>query len=523
MPHHAHMAKSAKPKGKSGGFLSRFGVGRKQWEDDHVAAPEEITARDVGLWGTSATTVAALLSSGKKQARSRQEIYDKWAWMEGDPIVSTALSMLCTAALGGDSASGQMVYIEPTGRAREDERLGQVCEEISDSLTDALNQVVYQMAYTGATFGDAYARIYTAEGHGVEAVHMDEMIRPPLVQPFERGGRTVGHVVFVGETNFERLTTMQLARLKMPRTQWVPQHGVIEKSIRLHLADQDLDELPILPGMAGGSLLYNAEEPYDRLSAALVGLVGQRVLDSIDESILTVNLESMTRDQQSRYVDSVTKMLSVSRERAEAAVSSGQPLLERIRHIVPVFNERQLTQVGQPVSQGRQTSLTVEDVMFHARLLSGALGVDLSMIGFADQMAGGLGEGGFFRTSAHVAERARIIRSAVEDCLNHIIDLHTLHRYGVVFSPSERPWVVNFYGSISALEAEKQQSQMTAMSSAGMMVQAMQQLKDMGADKKMLKAFLSQQLLVDEELAELYSDLGDMKPAEPEGGGFAPM
>lgn len=512
------MTRMKTPKPAKPGFLSRFGLGKRAWESENLPVATEITQRDIGLWGANATTVASLLSSGRKQARTRQEIYDKWAQMEADPIVSGALALLCTAALGGDSASGQMIYIEPSGKAREDKRLETVSQEIGDALTDMLNQVVYTLAYTGAAFGDAYSRVYTEPGVGVVGLHVDEMIRPPLVQSFERAGRTVGYAVFVGETNFERLTTAQLARLKMPRTQWVPQYGVIEKSLRTHLGEDDMDAMPILPAMVGGSLLYNAEEPYDRLMAALTGLVGQRVLDSIDESILTVNLESMTKEQQKLYVDSVIRMLSVSRERAERAVKSGTPLLERIRHIVPVFNEKQLVQVGQGPSSGRPAALTIEDVMLHARLLSGALGVDLTMIGFADQMAGGLGEGGFFRTSAHVAERARIIRAALDGCLNHIIDLHTLNKYGVVFSRTERPWRINFYGSISALEAEKQQSQMTAMGAAGMMVQSLQQMKDMGADKAMLKAFLSQQLLVDEDLAELYSQLGGAQSPDDEMG-----
>ena len=40
--------------------------------------------------------------------------------------------------------------------------------------------------------------------------------------------------------------------------------------------------------------------------------------------------------------------------------------------------------------------MSIDDIMLHAKLLAGALGVDLSMLGFADTLAGGLGEGGFF-------------------------------------------------------------------------------------------------------------------------------
>ena len=144
-------------------------------------------------------------------------------------------------------------------------------------------------------------------------LHSDEMVRPQLVQPFERGSRTIGFAVSLGERNFERLDVSQLARLKMPRTQWIPQFGVVEKSLKGAITENDIDNLPIMPSMVGGSLLYNAEEPYDNLTASLLGLVGQRWMDSIDEQMVAVNLESMTLEQQERFVESVKGMLLASK------------------------------------------------------------------------------------------------------------------------------------------------------------------------------------------------------------------
>jgi hypothetical protein len=392
-------------------------------------------------------------------------------------------------------------------------------------LAPLFNRVAFQVAYTGAVFGDAYARIYS-DSRGVIDLYVDEMVRPPLVQPFERGARTVGFAVSIGERNFQRLDASQMARLKMPRTQWVPQYGVVEKALRLALTEDDIDSLPLMPGMAGGSLLYNAEEAYDNLSASLLGLVGQRWMDSIDEQMVGVNLESMTLEQQARFMESVKGMLQVSKLRAEQAVSTGRPVMERIRHIIPVFNEKQITTVGpsnggQP---GRASSISIEDVMLHARLLAGALGVDLSMLGFADQLSGGLGEGGFFRVSAQAAERARIIRVALEEFFNNIIDIHTMRRYGMVFDPKERPWDINFFGSISALEAEKQRTRNDAMNAGMLLVQSMQMLKEAGATKEILSEFLVKEMLLDEAQAKLYATIVDAKPPDDGmgggGGGF---
>lgn len=493
----------------------------RRWAAEFLAPAKEITQSGGLLYGSSPITVASLLQSGRKGARIRREIYGKWAYMEGDAIVSSALAMLVTSALGGNETTGDIVFIEAKPEAKKDKQKTKIVEEIAADLSRMFNRIAYPVAYTGATYGDAYARIYTDKS-GVVDLYIDELVRPQLVQPYERGSRTVGYAVYTGEKAFERLDVSQLARMKMPRTQWVPQQGVVEKSLKLALTEDDIDALPIMPAMAGGSLLFAAEEAYDNLNASLLGLVGQRWMDSIDEQMLQVNLQQMTDEQQDKFIESIAKMLQSSKTRAEEAVKTGRPVMERVRHIVPVFNEKQLTTISSANggSSGRTSNITIEDVMMHARLLSGAIGVDLSMLGFADQMAGGLGEGGWFRTSAQVAERARVIRVSLEEFFNAIIDIHTLRRYGVVFSAAERPWEIQFYGSISALEAERQKTRAEAMNSGLLLAQGIQQLRDMGANRKIMELFLTKVMLVDEDEAKVFAEITELaKPDDGMGGG----
>lgn len=513
------MPKPFTPQQQSG-FLSRFGTSAKRWIASHVSPAEQISQADTFLYGAGVTTAASLLGSGSRQARTRQAIYDKWAMMEGDPIVSTALLLLVTSALGGHETSGNMIFVETATEAKTDKRRAKIAEEVAAELGPLFNRVAFSIGYTGATFGDSYARVYSNRS-GVVDLYIDEQVRPPLVQPYEQGSRTIGYAVYTGPKNFERLDVTQMARLKMPRTQWVPQHGVIEKALRLAISEDDPEMLPVMPSMAGGSLLYNAEGPYDNLAASLLGLVGQRWMDSIDEQMLQVNLSEMTKEQQTRFLASVTQMLSRSKSYAEEAVKSGKPRLERIRHLLPVFGDKQLSTISSANGQGsgRSATISIEDVMLHARMLSGSLGVDLSMLGFADQLAGGLGEGGFFRTSAQAAERARVIRWSMADFFNQIADIHTLRRYGYVFDEKTRPWVINYYGSISALESEKQRTRTDSMNSGALMVQAMQQFKDMGADEKMMTEFLTKVMMVDEDQAKLYAKIVNAKPPDEEGGG----
>jgi len=501
-----------------GGKASRAAEKSRELE---IEQAKGITQADTWLYGAGSTTVATLLTSGHRQARQRQAIYDKLAEMESDALVSSALSLLVTAALGGHETSGDLVFIEKSPEAQADKQMGKQVEEINKAVGKMLNRCARQSAYTGCAFGDAYARVY-ADSRGVVDLYTDELVRPPLVQPFERGSKTVGYALFLGERNFERLTVGQMARLKMPRQGWVPQYGVMEKALKLMLTEDNIDNLPVMPSMVGGSFLNAVEDAYKDFRGALLGLVSQRLLDSLDERMVGVNMESMTKDQQKLFLESLTAMFKASKQRMEVAVANDMPIMEVVWNLLPVWGEKQLTQITSPNAgqSGRAGSMGIEDVMFHAKRLTGGLGIDITLLGFADLMSGGLGDGGFFRTSAQAAERARVIRLALADFFHQIIDIHTLNRYGIVYPEEARPWQINFYGSISALENEKQHTRTEAMNSGALLVQAMQQFKDLGATREMFEAFLSKTMLLDEDLAKLYACIADIKPPEqPDGGG----
>lgn len=504
---------------KKSGLFGSIGMSARGWINKFVKPATSITEADAFIYD-GGTSISSLLGSGRRIARSRAQIYQKWSYMEGDPIISSALTLLVTSALGGHETTGDTVFIEKTPETQKDKRLSKIVDEITADLSDLLNRVAHTSAYNGAAFGDSYARIYADSG-GVKNLLVDSLVRPTLVQPYEKAGQTVGFVIYSGEKMLDRLDISQMARLKMPRTLYVPQMSVIEKAFRMALREDDPDKLPILPSEVGGSFLYQAEEPYDNLNSSLLGLVGQRWMDSIDEQMVGVNMESMTAGQQEQFLNSIINMLKLSKQRAEDAVRSGQPVMERIRHIIPFFSEKQVVNLSQgPTgSSGRGATISIEDVMLHAKLVGGALGVDISMIGFAEQLSGGLGDGGFFRMSAQVAEKSRLLRGALADFFNSIIDIHTLNKYGMVFDPKNRPWNINFYGSISAMEAEKQRTRSDAMQSGSVLIQAMQQMREAGMDKKTFAMFLSQQMGVDEDQAKIYSSIVDAAPPQTDDFG----
>lgn len=481
----------------------------------------EINSADGIVDGVS---VAMLLGSSQKPARSRVTLYQKYHWMAGDPIISTALRLHVTQALGGHESTGDVVFIE-SAADKQNAADKKMVAELNADLCALFNRVAHQIAFGGVTYGDAYARIYAAEKVGVTSLYTDEMVHPPLVQAFEQGNQTVGYLVSTGKNFNVKLTNKQMARLRMPRMNYTPQDRVVEKSIKVALEEDDPNNLVVLPSLVGGSMLDSAEDAYDRLSAALNGIVGQRILSSVDETMVIPNLDGATIQQRQLFMDSFKKMLLASKARSAEAVKQGKPLLERLFHILPSLGDKQ-TVTFQQFKGGEAGTITIDDVLMHARMLSGSLGIDLAMLGFADQLSGGLGDGGFFRVSAQAAEQSRIIRHALTDFYNHIIDVHTYYKYGFVFAENERPYKINFFGSISALETERQRTRESAMNAGMALVQALTQLKELGMPKKANQHLLEKVMQMDEDSAALIAKgLDEAKPPEGaggfgEGGGF---
>ena len=289
----------------------------------------------------------------------------------------------------------------------------------------------------------------------------------------------------------------------MPRIAWIPQYSAIEKSYYTNLLEDNREKLPLVPSMVGGSLLFSAEEAYEKYYTSISAMTGQRFVDSIDESFINVNVSGASKEQQNKLKARLTSILRESKARADQAMYQ-KPILSRVRHLLFTTGEKQVMTQGEGMNSKRAGTLQIDDIMVHARLLSGSLGVDLSMLGFADQLSGGLGDGGFFRVSAQIAESSRATRCALTEFFNNLINLHILYKYGKKITGS-LPYSINFYGSISAFESEKQRTKLDAINASGLMVQTMAQLKDLGLGEKELSLFLTKEMLLDQDEAEIYA------------------
>lgn len=477
-------------------------------------------------WMGDPVSLSLLNGTPERQIRSRQQIYEKWQQMVADPVISSALRLHVTAALGGDEGTGEMVFIEATTDAKDKAEDAALVESLAADLGPMFNRLAPTVCFNACAFGDAYGRIYADPRVGVRDVNVDELVYPPLVQPYERGSTTVGFSVATGNRYHEKLSVFQMARMKMPRQLYVPQNRVIEKAIRVVLTEDRMENLPPVPALVGGSFLDGAEVAYDKFSAAWAGLTGQRVRDSIDEAMISVQQAGMNPAQRAAFKRSLEAMFERSNAYINDVVSKGRAVFGRILHFVPTSSDKQLTEIRGPAGSGSPTnSLTIEDVMMNARMLAGALGVDLTMLGFADQLSGGLGDGGFFRVSAQSAERARAIRSAASVFFDHILRVHCLMKHGRDFADGPVPWKISYFSGISALETEQAKTKADRMNSGALLAQTLQTLKELGLEKKAVAQFLETELGMDAKQALMYANAlekaaKEAKAAEAAANGF---
>ena len=449
-----------------------------------------------------AVTISQVLSALEMPARSRTEIYQQYLYMLGDPVIGAALNLHVTQALGGHETTGDVIFIEAAPTTTENER--KLVEQIQNDLDDLLNHNAYQMALWGCTFGDAYARLYGEKSRGVTHMDISEMYLPSFVQPFEKAGHTVGYRISADD-KILTLSAQQLSRLKMPRMGFTPQHRMMYNYLVQAISEDDLSQHKPVPCNIGGSFLEMAEKPFFLLQSALLGLSSGRILDSIRESIIGLNMKDATKEQQDRFFNHFAGMLKQSKQRAADAIARKSPIMEKIIHLLPIWDEKQMISIdaGGSLSNTNQNAYTVDDVMFYAKMLAGALGVDLSMLGFSDLLSGGLGDGGFFRVSAQAGQRSRLIRQGMTNWVNHVIDVHCQYKYGGIFD--NRPYEVVFNGASSALERENQEIRERKNGAAAVAIQNFAGMKELGFDEAAVALFIKDQMGFDEDDAKIYA------------------
>ncbi len=449
----------------------------------------------------------------KNPARTRKEIYSKWEQMLRFAPIAEAMGIHVAAALGGDPATGEQVFITPAQRLKHDnlspteKKYVEQLEQRIPHLQRLINQHIVKICRDAICFGDSYVRVYSEKGKGITKLLCNELTYPPLIQAYEHVGETVAFHVLESDNWYKqiaKLSRLQMLRMKMPRMTDIKQQGYAQQLYMGKVLQSDnLDDIPIVPAKVGGSFCAEVERIYDDIMVTLSAMNSQQIADAVQQVFLQVDMSAMSPAQRQAWITGFTDTLTRHKEFITSAFKGGQSLYATNYHLLPVSSDKQVISPMGDIKGQRSSPINIETFMLNVRLLMGGLGLDPSMVGWADMLAGGLGDGASFHTSSQIMKRSMMIRQACKAMLNDLIALDWGQVYGEVFDDEQDyVWDIQFYSDQSSAMTEIISNNQARMGALSLQVATMLQLKETGLSEPVMADLLERNGGFDYEVAK---------------------
>lgn len=415
------------------------------------------TNHDGGILGVATSSDAAQITHVLPEDRSAR--YAVLRLMAKDPTIDSAIKMHIANALSARTDSGESVFISPVEGAGQDK----IVDDLRATLMPFIKKDLNEWARKAAVYGSCFARVYGAQGIGIQNIRCDYYTHPRFIQKFEKGGRLAGYTTTYQGTN----QANQRLRLMPP---WsfvgfeIPEWWDCEDIEPINVGGIPVDlamEDAAIEGLVesqeyGTSLIATAYGPWMDLLDAICSLKMSRRNAARLERMVGVNTGKLDPERAAHYLDMVAERISNATADVERQSWLRGNVQTVVNHYVPIFGEKGGLQIDAVQSTPDINGL--EDVMFHIKRLGSAIGVDPALLGFGDLLSGGLGDGGFFRVSVMAATKANLLRQALKTGIQKLCELHVAYKFGKVFLPGNYPWTIQFNSVSSAIEREEQEA-----------------------------------------------------------------
>lgn len=472
-----------------------------------VVARSGLSALRPGILGSNSdgmTSAADSISLSAELPGERLQKYNILETMAKSPTISTALNIHIAHALAPSKKTGQAFILSP--KDGSDAEAVSRCEELTADLGAMINDGLPSWAMIMAIFGVSYVRPYAEQGRGITGIESSYYTLPHFVQEFYRGSQLVG---FSGDYildthSLRRVITEPWNLVSMKNPYWTPQHKVIPVSYGTKgyslLSDQA--DKPLMETQNyGTSFLEYSYEPYLNLCASLAALKSTRNNAAKIDRLIALTTNTLDPVNAANYTRGVSQALKRHSDLVAQRSINANAIPTVLNHLIPVMGDGKNGITIDTQSIPADIS-GIEDVMFHLRQLSASLGIDATMLGWADQMSGGLGEGGWQQTAIQAALRANWIRQAAQRTIYRLLDIHLAYKYGKVYTETNRPYDVQFNSMNTAIQEEENRELDARANFVAVISQIMDQIQNnpkLAGSDAFMRYLFTEQLHIDDD------------------------
>ncbi|EKG0237260.1 phage portal protein [Salmonella enterica] len=472
-----------------------------------VVARSGLSALRPGILGSNSdgmTSAADSISLSSELPGERLQKYNILETMAKSPTISTALNIHIAHALAPSKKTGQAFILSP--KDGSDAEAVSRCEELTADLGAMINDGLPSWAMIMAIFGVSYVRPYAEQGRGITGIESSYYTLPHFVQEFYRGSQLVG---FSGDYildthSLRRVITEPWNLVSMKNPYWTPQHKVIPVSYGTKgysLLSEQADKPLMETQNYGTSFLEYSYEPYLNLCASLAALKSTRNNAAKIDRLIALTTNTLDPVNAANYTRGVSQALKRHSDLVAQRSINANAIPTVLNHLIPVMGDGKNGITIDTQSIPADIS-GIEDVMFHLRQLAASLGIDATMLGWADQMSGGLGEGGWQQTAIQAALRANWIRQAAQRTIYRLLDIHLAYKYGKVYTETNRPYDVQFNSMNTAIQEEENRELDARANFVAVISQIMDQIQNnpkLAGSDAFMRYLFTEQLHIDDD------------------------
>ncbi|HDD9621254.1 TPA: phage portal protein [Escherichia coli] len=472
-----------------------------------VVARSGLSALRPGILGSNSdgmTSEADSISLSAELPGERLQKYNILETMAKSPTISTALNIHIAHALAPSKKTGQAFILSP--KDGSDAEAVSRCEELTADLGEMINDGLPSWAMIMAIFGVSYVRPYAEQGRGITGIESSYYTLPHFVQEFYRGSQLVG---FSGDYildthSLRRVITEPWNLVSMKNPYWTPQHKVIPVSYGTKgysLLSEQADKPLMETQNYGTSFLEYSYEPYLNLCASLAALKSTRNNAAKIDRLIALTTNTLDPVNAANYTRGVSQALKRHSDLVAQRSINANAIPTVLNHLIPVMGDGKNGITIDTQSIPADIS-GIEDVMFHLRQLAASLGIDATMLGWADQMSGGLGEGGWQQTAIQAALRANWIRQAAQRTIYRLLDIHLAYKYGKVYTETNRPYDVQFNSMNTAIQEEENRELDARANFVAVISQIMDQIQNnpkLAGSDAFMRYLFTEQLHIDDD------------------------